>query len=320
MTFAQLRSFATVARLGSVKASAAELGVSEPAISAAISGLRREFGDPLVQRSGGGLALTAGGMRLASTASEILGLADEARRAIDESHGETSRLRLAITSDAAEYVAAPLVEAFSRRSMATEVSLRVEPPGALGRLLTERLADVTLGPPAGGAPGLDALPFLRYRLIVVAAPGHPLAHRRRIPAAALAGERWLVGASDGGAGTPLRSFLDAHGLVPEDVRAWPTHAAAAIAAEAGRGVMLAVAHAVMDELRRGALVRLDVRGTPVEELWYATTLSAERRSATASALRHFIVCPEATQAMLARGGDVPAERFRPPVHVTLWRS
>ena len=35
MTFAQLHAFATVARLGSVKAAAAALGVSEPAVSAA---------------------------------------------------------------------------------------------------------------------------------------------------------------------------------------------------------------------------------------------------------------------------------------------
>ena len=28
--------------------------------------------------------------------------------------------------------------------------------------------------------------------------------------------------------------------------------------------------------------------------------------------------PEATQAMLARSAGLPAERFRPPVHVSLW--
>jgi hypothetical protein len=84
--------------------------------------------------------------------------------------------------------------------------------------------------------------------------------------------------------------------------------------------MLAVAHTVMDDLRRGTLVRLDVRSTPLEVLWHCTTLAADRRSPVASALRRFVATPEAVQAVLARTGDVPAERFRPPVHVTLWHG
>ena len=45
MTFAQLQSFATVARLGSVQAAARALGVSEPSVSGAIAALRRDLDD-----------------------------------------------------------------------------------------------------------------------------------------------------------------------------------------------------------------------------------------------------------------------------------
>jgi hypothetical protein len=47
-------------------------------------------------------------------------------------------------------------------------------------------------------------------------------------------------------------------------------------------------------------------------------LAPDRRTPAAWALRRFVTTPEATQAMLARAGGVPAERFRPPVHVTIW--
>jgi DNA-binding transcriptional LysR family regulator len=218
----------------------------------------------------------------------------------------------------AEHVAAPLIDAFTRRAQATEVELQVEPPESFARLLADRLADVVLGPRPAPAAAIDSRPFLRYRLIVVAAPGHRLARWRRIPAAALAGERWLVGPSGAGAGTATGTFFELHGLEPDELRAFPSHAAAAIGAEAGRGVMLAVAHTVMDELGRGTLIRLDVRGTPLEELWHLSALSHDRRPAAASALRNFAVTPEATQAMLARSGDVPAGRFRPALYVTLW--
>ena len=320
MTFAQLRSFATVARLGSVTASARELGVSAPAVSRAIAALRRELGDQLLVPYERGVRLTPGGSRLAATASEILALAEDARRAVEEASGESLRVRVAVTSDVAEYVAAPLADAFTGRAQPAEVSIRVASPASFAALLRDRAVDVTLGPQTEHAGDLDAVAFLRYRLIVVAAPGHPLAGRRQIPAAALAGERWLAGASDAGPDTPVGSVLAAHGLAPDDVRAAPSHAAAVIAAEAGRGVMLAVAHTVLDELRRATLVRLDVRGTPLDELWYATALGPAHRSAAAAALLRFIVTAEATQAILSRNGEVPAGRFRSPVYVTLWHA
>ncbi|MEA2448291.1 MAG: LysR family transcriptional regulator, low CO2-responsive transcriptional regulator [Thermoleophilaceae bacterium] len=322
MTFAQLRSFATVARLGSVRAAAAELAVSEPAVSSAIAVLRKDFADDLLVRSGGSLQLTPGGQRLAAAASEILGLADEARRSVGAARGEARVLRVAATSDVAEYALPTLVEAFTRRIRHTEVSVLVEPADAFPALLANRMADVALGPRPDAEPalGIQSSPFLRYRLVVVAGSRHPLARRRALPPAALAGERWLVGPSGTGAGTAVGGFFASHRLEPDEVRAFPTHSAAVMGAEAGRGVTLAVAHTVMDELRRGTLVRLDVRSTPLDELWHATTLGPERRPELADALRRFITTPEATHALLARSSDVPAGRFRPPVYTTLWHS
>src|SRR5436309_6789324 len=72
MTLAQLHSFVLVARLGSVKAAAAELEVTEPAVSVAVAALRKELGDELFVRNGRGIALTPGGRRLAALAGEIL--------------------------------------------------------------------------------------------------------------------------------------------------------------------------------------------------------------------------------------------------------
>ena len=68
MTPTQLKAFACVVRLGSVKAAADELGVSEAAVSMHVAQLRRELEDKLFTRTGSGLAFTPGGLRLASRA------------------------------------------------------------------------------------------------------------------------------------------------------------------------------------------------------------------------------------------------------------
>ena len=57
MTLTQLNAFVLVARLGSVTAAANALGVSEPAVSQALSALRLHLGDQLVSRGPGGMTL-----------------------------------------------------------------------------------------------------------------------------------------------------------------------------------------------------------------------------------------------------------------------
>jgi LysR family transcriptional regulator, low CO2-responsive transcriptional regulator len=319
VTFAQLRAFATVARLGSVTAAADTLGVSEPAVSAAVASLRRDLGDSLFVRAGNCIRLTAGGERLAAAAAEIIGLEGRLRREVGEARGERTLLRLAVSPTVAEYVSAPLIDAFTHRQPALEVAQEVAAADDFGALLGDRRADVALGPAPPPAQGVDVTPFLRYRLVVVAGPGHRLAGAREVPLATLRSERWLVGPAGAEPHSALHEFFRSTGLPAPQAGAFSTEAAAQGAAAAGQGVMLAIAHTVLDQLRRRALVRLDVRGTPREAMWHVATLR-DRLSPVADALRRFVTTPDATQAIVTQAGGVPAARFRPPVYVTIWSA
>ena len=320
VTFAQLRSFATVARLGSVSAAAEALGVSEPAVSSAVAALRRELGDELFVRAGGGIRLTAGGERVAAGAAEIIGLEDRLRREVGEARGERGVLRLVVSPSVAEYVSAPLLDAFTRRRPTLEVAQEVAAADDFASLIADRRADVALGSLGTPLPGVESVPFLRYKLVVVAGPRHPLVTARRVPLRALAGERWLVGPAGAEAHSTLESFFAERGLSAPERGAFATEAAAQAAATDGQGVMLAIAHTVIDPIRRGTLARLDVVGTPRAGMWHATSLANDRRSSSAEALVRFITTPEATQAIVARPGGVPAGRFRPPVYITIWNA
>ncbi|HWK30202.1 MAG TPA: LysR family transcriptional regulator [Solirubrobacter sp.] len=319
MTLAQLQSFVLVARHGSVKAAAAELEVTEPAVSVAVSALRKELGDELFVRNGRGIALTPGGRRLAALATEILGLAEQARRSVAETAGETRRLSVLATPMVAEHVG-PLIELFTARDSGLEVSVSAAAASEFAEALEHRRADIALGPGLTAVSTVASAPFLRARLIVVAAPSHPLAGARALAPGALAAERWLVGqpALDPAEGTG--AFLARHGLSPVEVATYSSGAAAIAAAAGGEGVLLTLAHAVVDEVRRRALVRLDVRGTPVVELWHASTLGLGRALPAALALQRFATTPEATQAISTGRAGAVSSFARPRVHVTLWRS
>jgi DNA-binding transcriptional LysR family regulator len=319
LTLSQLRTFLTVARLGTVKAAARALEVSEPAVSGAVGALRRELGDALYVRTGGVIELTPGGRRLAAAASSILDLEDQARRAISEGGGEQTTLRVAATSPFAEFAAGPLLSVFRRRHRDIEVELQVARREEFAVLLANRTVDVTLGAAAidrEDVPAIVSEPFLRYGLIVVASPGHTLASSKGLPPAALVSTPWLLGPHEDERSTDTGAFLARQSIAPRRTRAYPNSAAALAQVASGRGVTLAIAHTVRDELERGALVELDVRGTPISSLWFVSTLREELRIPSAEMLRRFVTMPEATRAMLTRGGGVPAERF---VHMgTRW--
>jgi LysR family transcriptional regulator, low CO2-responsive transcriptional regulator len=318
MTLSQLRTFALVVRLGSLRAAAAELGISEPAVSAAVAALRQELGDPLFVRAGGGIAFTPGGRRLAVHAEEIVGLADQARREVAETHTATTSLRVAATADFHEHAADALLGAFTRRSPDCDVHLAVAEGDRLADALVRRTADVVLGPRprTTGAGSLDVVPFLRYQRILVAAPTHPLVGES-VSLDAVLRQAWLTGPAGVEELSEEGRWLGRQPFWPDLVR-FPTETAAVAATRAGDGIMLALGHTVRADLRQGALLRLPAPGTPVQGLWYATVLGRGRASEAARALQEFVTTPTATAAMLAPPGAAPITPRRPPVHVTLW--
>ena len=77
---------------------------------------------------------------------------------------------------------------------------------------------------------------------------------------------------------------------------------------------------MLDEVRRRALTRIDVRGTPIVEMWHASTLGLGRALPAALALQRFATTSDATQAISSGRAGTVSTRVRPKVHVTLWRS
>jgi LysR family transcriptional regulator, low CO2-responsive transcriptional regulator len=314
MTLTQLGVFVLVARLRSVRAAADVLGVSEPAVSRSLAALRQHLGDQLVVRDGNAMALTEGGSRLFGIASQMVALGSEAEAAVRAGQGAPAQLRLLVTSTIAEFIAAPLVEAFGRRwSGSVETSSGVASAAEMRVLLPNRLADVALGPDLGTDPalGLTSEPVLRYRLVVVAAPRfRPHGPPGRWP--------WLVDPSgadpESDTGRLLRGFR-----VPEErISVFPNQTAAWAAAADGAGVAPAVSTLVSRQLRRGVLSVVETDRTPVQATWHVTTLGPDRRSEASRRLRNFLSTPDAMQLMCSPGAGVPPSRFRPPVYVTIW--
>jgi DNA-binding transcriptional LysR family regulator len=318
VTPTQLRAFACVVRQGSVKGAAEELGITESAVSMNLKQLRTELEDPLFTRTPSGLAFTPGGLRLASRAREILDLQSRTVLEVIEAGNGRRLLRLASSALFAEHAAPGLMSLFTGRARDLDVELGVHPVSEFPALLASRAVDVALGP-VGGNPGSmipAPQPFLGYEVLVVAAPDHPAA-TGQLGMDHLSDQTWHLGPGalepGGETAAVLRKIA-----VPEDrQRIFQSDAGALAETRRGVGLAIVVGFTVRDDLRKGALVRVEAPHLASRGVWATWALPGDHQSSASAELVRFVATPRATQAMV-RGEGAGVGRFRPAVHVTLW--
>ena len=175
-----LRLLVLVGELEGLGRAAVSLGVSQPSASKRLVALERELGVPLVNRTRRGSTLTSQGVLVAGWAQRVLDELDamlvgvQAMRADREAH-----LSVAASMTVAEYLAPSWIGRLRRLSPALHVGLHVTNSGRVAELV--RAGDVDLGfVESPEAP--EALTVGRIatdRLVVVVAPDHAWARRRR---------------------------------------------------------------------------------------------------------------------------------------------
>ena len=287
MTFGQLQTFLAVARTGSVRAAAARLVVTEPAVSAAVSALQRELGCPLIARQGRGIVLTAAGETLARYAAELVGLRDQAVRELQGSR----MLRLAAVTTAGEHVVPPLLKAFRSLHPDVEVSLEVGNRSTVFDRLLRRDVDLAIGGQPPPASGIAGFPFLAYRLVVVGAAD------ARVDAPA--DETWLLREAGSGTRTTVEGFLADQGISPRSTMTLGSNGAIKQAAALGLGITLLSAHAAGPELAAGTLRRVSMPGAPLRRSWYLLERDTGTRLPEAAASRDRQKSRNARAAVLA---------------------
>lgn len=317
MTPTQLRAFAAVVRLGSVKGAAADLQISEAAVSLHVGQLRKELGDRLFLRTGAGLAFTPGGLRLASRAPELLGLQDRTIVEVRQAGGGRRLLRVAASTLFAEHAAPGLIRLFADRAKDLDVELSIHNPLRFETLLLTRGADVVIGPrPPASDGGLTSTHFLNYQIVTVAHPDHPMA-KAQPTAGSLREQTWLLGPSAASRVGVVPAMLHRINVPEKRQQIFQSHAAALQEAKRGKGIALVLSFAAAADISSGALTRLTGQLLQGQGAWNITMLGGGNAPSAAAELTRFVSTPRATQAMLRGTGATPG-RFRPSIYVTLW--
>ncbi|KUN20560.1 LysR family transcriptional regulator [Streptomyces antibioticus] len=246
-----------VARLGSLGAAAREVGITQPAASSRIRSMERQLGVALVDRSPRGSRLTDAGALVTDWARRIV----EAAEAFDAGaqalrDRRDSRLRVAASMTIAEYLLPGWLLALRAQRPDTAVSLLAGNSAAVAARLLSGEADLGFVEGLTVPTGLDSVVIAHDHLIVVTAPAHPWARRRRPLAAAELASTPLI-LREKGSGT--RQVLDAAlgGLARPLIELSSTTAVKA-AAVSGAGPAVLSELAVGEEMAMRRLVRVPV--------------------------------------------------------------
>jgi DNA-binding transcriptional LysR family regulator len=267
----QLQTFLAVVRAGSVRGASDALVVSQPAVSAALAGLQREVGAPLLERNGRGVRVTSAGEQLAAYGRRVFALLDEMlveTRVAAGAHAAV--VRLAVVTTAAEQLVPSLLAGFDGRA---DVQLHVANRDGVWDLVAHGEAELALAgrPPD---PRFRSLAVRPNELVVVAG-----AETAR--SSVLAEATWLLREPGSGTRAATETLLEALGITPRSITIGSNDAIRACV-RAGLGVSLLSRGMVARDLAEAALTELPTPQTPLRRDWHLVALSARPLTAASN--------------------------------------
>ena len=271
-----LRALREVGRQGSIAAAASVLGVSQQALSARMRTLERATGVTLLARTPSGSHLTEQGRLVVGWAEDVLDAADRLEAGLRSIRsGVSHRLAIAASQTIAEHLVPHwLVEL--RGVEQAGVQEAGYPPTVVELTVANSTGVLELVRAGKAGLGFIETPHLPSdlvtehvrddELLVVTAPGHPWAGRRRpLGLAQIAATPLVMREAGSGTRDTLTDHLAAQDppLRPRIAMELGTSAAvrSAIAAGGGPGVLSRLA--VRDDLVLGRLVAIEVAGPPL---------------------------------------------------------
>jgi len=298
----QLRVFETAATLGSFSRTAEVLHLTQPGVSMHIKELETSAGLPLFERMGKRLAVTEAGQELLTRAREVLRALKDAEDVLDGLRGlRRGRINLAVVSTA-KYFVPRLLARFGRDYPQLEIRLAVNNRDSVIQQLTANEIDLAI---MGRSPqSLDTIaePFAENPHVIIAAPSHPLAARRRIPVETVAKETFVVREPGSGTRLAMQKFFDDHRVPCKVGMEMASNETIKQAVMAGMGVSFLSRHTIDLEFQTRRLAVLDVRGTPVTRHWHVAHLAKKRLSPTAAAFREFVLA-HGRELLRGQGAD-----------------
>ena len=206
LSLPQLEAFVQVAASGSFRAAAAQIGVSQPALSRSIGAAERTLGARLFDRDTRHVAITAAGRELLPVAQRILRDFDSAFSELGEfMQGRSGRVTVASLPSVGAALVPQAMVALRRTLPAAGFTLIEAPAEALLAAVEEGRADLGLSVRPAPQQRLRYQPLLDDPMVLLCRADDPLAARASVPWSVFAQRPFIASALH----SSIRTITDA---------------------------------------------------------------------------------------------------------------
>jgi len=280
----QLEVFVHVATLGSVRAAAERLHLTQPAASMALRDMEDQLGGRVFDRERGRLHLNPRGRELLPLAQELLERYAEFGRRGGGEAVPGGELRVGTSNTVGNYRVGELLGRFVESHPHVTVRLRVANTATIAAAMLDHALDVGCVEGPVTHPQLEVRPWRTDTLVVCARPDHPLARRRRLVPEHFSGARWVLREP----GSATRALSErALARLPPGLTVLELDQIEAIkqAVVAGLGIACLPQVAVTDAVGAG---RLKVLRTPFLDLTRQLSILLHRQKYRGTAMEAFL--------------------------------
>ena len=286
MQIETFKIFRDLAESGSFSRAAVSNGITQSAVSQQIRALEQRFQVSLIERGRRAFALTAEGEAFLGASREIVDVYEHLDDRLKSlSNIVEGALRVGVIYSIGLHELPPYIKAFKAAHPAVDVRVEYRRSWELYGAVIEGEVEIGLVCYPAKKKGLQILPFLNDRLVLICHPHHPLAGRRSVGLSDLEGERFIAFEPD----QPTRKVIDRalrdHKIHVHHAIEFDSVETVKRAVEIENGISIVPSRTVRQEVENGALAAVEI-ATP--EMWRPLGILLKRDRTRSPALREFL--------------------------------
>jgi DNA-binding transcriptional LysR family regulator len=268
----RLSVFYAVAKRLSFTRAAAELFISQPAVTKHVHELEAQYGTKLFDREGTTVRLTPAGARLLRHAEDVFALQRSLQADLNtilEKQG--GMLRLGASTTIAQYVIPPLLAGFRQEFPEVQVQLVNGNTEQIEGALLHREIELGIIEGRSKKAGIKYSPFLADKLVLVTAAGHLLTRKKAIRPEDLLQVPLLLREPGSGTleviGHALKPWKIALSQLRVEMQLGGTESIKSYLVHSDCAAFLSI-HSIGKELANGTLAVIPVTGLTIERSFY----------------------------------------------------
>ena len=216
MTLNQLQYFVTTVKLNSITKAAKSLYVSQPAISAAIKELEKEFGTALFVRYNNQLVLTDEGHHLYKLAINLLNLSENVEEDMKNYVKKSSVLKIGVPPMLGSFIVPSLIQDYGKKNNSIEIQLMElgSVANQMAILNRELSCGFTVKYKDNIDESLDYIKVAKTSLFFAINQSHPLAKKNKISIEDIGNTPLILMKEDCLQSSLIQSEFEKHGIKP----------------------------------------------------------------------------------------------------------